>query len=148
MDQRPGWPSWFSKRQKQNTHTNLVEDVETLLPVKFRWILISGFKGEVKYVSANQRPGGHLVFLIGLKILGRGSWDIASCQVSLNSVQKFQRRSRKCFIQLEARAAILFCFFFFSISPKKHKLRRRWDLASCQVSLNPVKRFQRRSKQE
>ena len=29
-------------------NTNLVEDVEILLPVKFRWILFSGFRGEVK----------------------------------------------------------------------------------------------------
>ena len=44
------------------------------------------------------RQGGHLVFLIGPKNtkLGRGRWDLASCQVSLNSVQWFQRRSRKC----------------------------------------------------
>ena len=39
---------------------------------------------------------------------GRGRWDLASCQVSLNSVQRFQRRSRKCLSQSEARAAILF----------------------------------------
>ena len=40
--------------------------------------------------------------------LGRGRWDLSSCQVSLNSVQRFQRRSRKCLSQSEARAAILF----------------------------------------
>ena len=40
--------------------------------------------------------------------LGRGCWDLASCQVSLNSVQRFQGRSRKCLSQSEARAAILF----------------------------------------
>ena len=38
-------------------NTNLVEDVEILLPVKFRWIPFSGFRGEVENVSANQRPG-------------------------------------------------------------------------------------------
>ena len=55
--------------------------------------------------------GGHLVFPIApppKKKLGRGLWDLASCQVSLNSVQRFQRRSRKCLSQSEARAAILF----------------------------------------
>ena len=36
------------------------------------------------------------------------SWDLASCQDSLNSVQRFQRRSRKCLSQWEARVAILF----------------------------------------
>ena len=38
-------------------NTNLVEDVEILLPVKFGWILFSGFRGEVENVSSNQRPG-------------------------------------------------------------------------------------------
>ena len=38
-------------------NTNLVEDVEILLPVKFHLILFSGFRGEVENVSANQRPG-------------------------------------------------------------------------------------------
>ena len=135
--------------------------------------------------------GGHLVFPITPKNtnLVEGRWDLASCQVSLNSVQRFQRRSRKCLSQSEARAAILFfpitpkntnlvedveillpikfrwipfsdfrgevenvsanqrpgrpsCF---SDQPEKHKLiRGRWDLASCQVLLNSVQRFQRR----
>ena len=40
--------------------------------------------------------------------LGRGRWDLSSCQVSSNSVQQFQRRSRKCLSKSEARAAILF----------------------------------------
>ena len=138
-------------------NTDLVKDVEILLPVKFRQILFSGFREEVENVSANQRPGGHLVFPIGPKYkkvegveillpvkfrwipfsgfyrevenvsanqrpwrpscfsdrpekykLGRGLWDLASYQVSLNSVQRFQRRSWKCLSQSEAMAAILF----------------------------------------
>ena len=54
--------------------------------------------------------GGHLVFSDRPEKhkLGRGRWDLASCQVSLNSVQWFQRRSRKCLSQSEAKAAILF----------------------------------------
>ena len=40
--------------------------------------------------------------------LGKGHPDLTSCQVSLNYVQQFQRRSRKCFSQSEAMAAILF----------------------------------------
>ena len=39
--------------------------------------------------------------------LGRGCWDLASYQVSLNSVQPFQKRSLQCLSQSEARAAIL-----------------------------------------
>ena len=91
-------------------NTNLVEDVEILLPAKFRWIPFSDFRGEVENVSANQRPGRPSCFSDRPEKhkLGRGLWDLASCQVSLNSVQRFQRRSRKCLSQSEARAAILF----------------------------------------
>ena len=79
-------------------NTNLVEDVEILLPVKFRWIPFSGFRGDVENVSANQRPGRPSCFFDRPEKhkLGRGRWDLASCQVSLNSVWRFQRRSRKC----------------------------------------------------
>ena len=79
-------------------NTNLLEDVEILLLVKFRWIPFCGFRGEVENVSANQRPGRPSCFSDRPEKhkLGRGRWDLASCQVSLNSVQWFQRRSRKC----------------------------------------------------
>ena len=221
-------------------NTNLVEDFEILLPVKFRWIPFSSFRGEVENVSANQRPGRPSCFSDRPEKhkLGRGRWDLASCRVSLNSFQRFQKRSRKSLSQSEARAAILFfrsapktqtwqrtlrsCFLLsfvefpsavteekskmsqpirgqgghlvFPIGPKntilvedveillpikfrwipfsgfrgevenvsanqrpgrpscffdrpeKHKLGRgRWDLASCQVSLNSGRWFQRRS---
>ena len=175
----------------ENTH--LEEDVWILLPVKFRWIPFSGFRGEFENVSANQKPGRPSCCSDRPEKhkLGRGCWDLASCQFLLNSVQWLQRRSRKCLSQSEARAAIL----FFSISPKNtnlvedveillpvkfrwnpfsgfrgevenvsanqrpwqpscfydwpeiHKLGRgRWDLASCQVSLNSVQQFQMRSR--
>ena len=74
--------------------------------------------------------------------LGRRRCDLASCQVSLNSVPQFQRRSRN--VSANQRPARPSCF---SDRPEKHKLSRRcWDLASCQVSLNSVQRFQRRSR--
>ena len=90
-------------------NTNPEEDVEILLPVKFCWIPFSGFR-EVENVSANQRPGRPSCISDRPEKhkLGRGRWDLASCQVSLNSVQRFQRRSRKCLSQSEARAAIFF----------------------------------------
>ena len=79
-------------------NTNLVEDVEILLPIKFRWIPFSGFRGEVENVSANQRPGRPSCFSDRPEKhkLGRGRWDLPSCKVSSKSVQRFQRRSRKC----------------------------------------------------
>ena len=124
-------------------NTNLVEDVQILLPVKFCWILFSSYRGEVENVSANQRPGRPSRFSDRPEKhkLGRGRWDHASYQVWLNSVQQLQRRSRKCLSKSEARAAIL-----FSDRPEKHKLGRgRWDLASFHVSLNSVQQLQRRS---
>ena len=38
-------------------NTNLVQDVEIFLPIKFHRIPFSGFRGEVENVSASQRPG-------------------------------------------------------------------------------------------
>ena len=106
-NQRPGRPSFFIDRPEKHKH---VEDVEILLPVKFRWIPFSGFRGEVENVSANQRPGRPSCFSAHSEKhkLGRGRWDLASYEVLLNSIQRFQRRSRKCLSQSEARAAILF----------------------------------------
>ena len=91
-------------------NTNFVEDVEILLPVKFRWIPFCGFRGEVENVSANQRPGRPSCFSDRPEKhkRGRGRWDLASYEVLLNSIQRFQRRSQKCLSQSEARAAILF----------------------------------------
>ena len=34
-------------------NTNLIEDVEILLPVKFRWIPFGSFRGEVENVKSN-----------------------------------------------------------------------------------------------
>ena len=86
-NQRSGRPSCFPIGPK---NTNLVEDVKILLPVKFRWIPFSGFRGEVENVSANQRPGQPSCFSDPPEKhkLGRarGRWDLASCQVLLNSV--------------------------------------------------------------
>ena len=160
-------------------NTNLVEDVEILLPVKFHWILFSHFREKVNNASANQRPDGHLGFLISPKNTnlvddiyktllhvkfrwipfssvtgevqnvsanqrpgrlsrfsnrtakhkpGRGRLDLASSQVSLNSVQWFQRRSPKCLSQSETGAAIL----FFWSAPKTQTWYR--TLRSCFLS--------------
>ena len=139
--QRPGAAILFFRSAKKN----FVEDIEILFPVKFCWIPFRSFRGEVVNFTANQRPGQPSCFSDRPEKhkLCRGRWDLVSCQVSLNSVQQFLKRSRKCLSQSEARAAIL----FFFIGPKKHKLGRgRYDLASCRVLLNSVQRFQRRSR--
>ena len=49
-------------------NTDLVKGIEILLPIKFRRIPFSGFRGKVENVSANQRPGRPFCFFpIGLK---------------------------------------------------------------------------------
>ena len=60
-------------------NTNLVDDVDILLPVKFRWVPFSGF-GEVKNVSANQKPGRPSCFSDRPKKhkLGRRRWHLVS----------------------------------------------------------------------
>ena len=136
---RPRWTFLFTDRPEKNT--NLVEDVEIFLPVKFRWIPFSGFRGEVENVSADQRPGRPSCFSDRPEKhkLGRGRSDLASYQVSLNSVQ---RRSRN--VSANQRQGRPSCW---SDQPDKHKPGRgHWDLASYQVSLNSVQRFQRRSR--
>ena len=53
---------------------------------------------EKSHMSQSIRgQGGHLCFSIGLKNtkLGRGRWNLASCQVLFKSLQQFQR-SPKC----------------------------------------------------
>ena len=126
-------------------NTNLVEDIEILLPVKFRWIPFSGFRGELKNVSANQRPGRPSCFSDQPEKhkLGRRRWDLASYQVSLNSDFSGFRGEVKN-VSANQRPGRPSCF---SDRPEKHKLGRgRWDLASCQVSSNFIKRFQWRSR--
>ena len=73
-------------------NTNLVKDIEILLPGKFHQIPFSGFRGEVENVSANQKPGLPSCFSNRPEKhkLGRGHWDLASSQVSLNSFSSFR----------------------------------------------------------
>ena len=133
--QSPRRQSCFSDRPQ---NTNMGEDVEILFPVKFRWILFSGFRREVENASVNHRPGrpSSVSDQLEKHKLSRGRWDHASFQFSLNSVGWFQRRSQKCNDKSEARAAIL----FFGSAPKYKRGRARWYLASCQVSLNSIQR--------
>ena len=69
--------------------------------------------------------------------------NLASCQVSLNSVQRCQRRSGKCLSQSESGVAIS---LFWSARKTQKLGRGRWDLDSRQFSLNSVQRFYSRSR--
>ena len=102
-NQRPGRPSSISDQKTQN----LVDDVEILLPVNFCWISLVGFRGEIENVSTNSEARAAILFFGSARKykLGRARLDLASCQVSWNSVQM---KSRKCISQSEATAAILF----------------------------------------
>ena len=126
-NQRTGQPSRFSDRPETHRDTNLVEDFEVLLPVEFRWILFSGVRGEDENVLAGAVI---LVFRSARKHkLGRGHWDLALYQVSLNSIQWFQRKSWKCFSKSEAWLAML---FFFQSARKTQTWQK--TLRSCYMS--------------
>ena len=171
-------------------NTNLVEGVAILLPIKFRRIPFTVSEENRKCLSQSEA----ILFFPDLPEEhkhGRRHWELASCQVSLNSVQRFQRRSRKrsrpirgqgCHLvfligtkntNLVEGVKILIPVKFrwipfsgfseevenisanqrpgghlvFPIGPKNTKFGRgRWDLASCQNSLNSVQRFLQRSR--
>ena len=92
-------------------NASLVEDVEILLPVKFCWILFSGFRGKVENVSANLRPGRPFCFSDQPEKhkLGRGRWDLASYQVSSNSFHSFRGEVEN--VSANQRPGRPFCFF-------------------------------------
>ena len=109
-------------RSARKTQTCMT-DAEILFHVKFRWIPFCSFR-KVENVSANQKPGRPSCFSNRPENhkLGRGRWYLVFCQVSLNSVQRFQRRSRKCRSKSEARAAIL----FFRPPPPPPSQKKNW----------------------
>ena len=127
----------------QPENTNLEEDVELWLPVEIHVIPHSGFIEKVENVSTNHRPGWPYSFSdrpVKYK-LGIERNVFASCLVSLNRVQMFQRQSEMS-QAISGRAAIL---IFRSV--RKHVLGRgRWYLVFCQVSLNYVQIWQRISR--
>ena len=90
-NQWPGRLSWFFFINPKNT--NLVEDIEILLPDKFCLIPFSGFRGTIENVVVNQRPGRPSCFSDRSEKHkhSREHWELATCQVSLNSNQPFQR---------------------------------------------------------
>ena len=91
-------------------NTNLV-DVSCYLS-NFVEFCPAGSEKKSKMSQQIRDQGSHLVFPIGPKKkkkqkLGRGRWDIDSCQISLNSVQRFQK-SQTRLSQSESRVTILF----------------------------------------
>ena len=109
VNEKMGWPFCFSDHAARKTQT---------WKRKLRSFFLSSFFEFCSAVSEekfkmSQRirgQGGHLVFPISPEKhkIGRGRWNLASCHVSLNFFQRFQRRSWKCLSKSEARVAILF----------------------------------------
>ena len=125
-------------------NTNLVEGIKILLPVKFRWILFSSFRGEVENVSANQSLGRPSCFS------DRPENTNLVKDIEILLPVKFRRIPFSGFrgevenVSANQRPGRPSCF---SDRPENHKLGRGcWVIASCKVSLNCVKRFQRRSR--
>ena len=125
-------------------NTNLLEDFEIFLLVKFRWIPFSGFRGEVENVPANQRPerpsyfpispkNTNLVEDVEILLPVKFHWiPFSGFRGEVQNVSANQRQGQPS---------------RFSDRPEKQKLGRGWwNLASCQVSLNSVQWFQRRSR--
>ena len=136
-----GWAAilFFSFQPKI---TNLVEAVEISLPVKFSWILFGDFRGEVKNVSAYQRPGRpsdphpqkkKLVEDVAILFL--------SSLIALRSAVLEEKS--KMFQPIRGQGAIL----LFRSVRKTQTWKVERTLSSCftWVSLNSIKRYQRRS---
>ena len=124
------------------TNTNLVEAVEILFPVTFRWIPFSGQRRSQKCLSQSEARAAILFFqsskntylVEDVKILlpAKFRWIPLGGFREVDNVSADQRQGWPSWL---------------SDRFEKHKLgRRRWVLASCQVLSNNVQRYQRRSR--
>ena len=113
-------------------YTHLVEDAEYLVYVKFRQIPFSGFRGEIKNVSANQRSERTVLFCDwpeNTNLVERVEYNVlAFCKVHSNFVLWLQRKGRKS----EARAAI----FVFRLTRNTNLVERVEYLKS--VKFRPI----------
>ena len=111
-------------------NTNMVEDVEILRPVKFRWILFSGFKGEVGQIRGQ---GSHLVFLIAPENTNLVEDFEILLPIKIRWIRLSGFRGVVKYVSANQRPGQP---YYFSDRPEKHKFGRCWDLAFFQVSLN------------
>ena len=116
-------------------NTNLVEDVEIVLPVNFYWIPFGSFREEVKNVSANQRPGRPSCFSDQKMTNKRMVVDIEILlPVKFRLIPFSGFRGEVENVSANQRLRWPSCL---SHRPEKHKLDRgHWDCVSCQISLN------------
>ena len=109
-NQRPGghlcW--WIGPK-----NTNLVKDVEYLIPIKFRSTVVEKLK---KYLGQSEARAA--IFVDGSAPkhkISRGLWVSAYCTVFTNSLSRL-KRSRKCLAQTEASQT----FLLLTDRPEKH----------------------------
>ena len=110
------------------------------LSLKFRWILFSSFRGEVENVRLSKSEAGTAILFfrsVRKHKLGRGHWDIASCQVPLNSKSKksqpikdhfvFSNQSQNTSLQEDVEILLLVNFVEFrsAASEKKSKVSQQ-----------------------
>ena len=138
----PGWQFLFTFRPEK--HKLDREDVKILLPVKFRWIPFSGFRGKVKIcISQSEARAAILFFWISPKNtnLVEDVKNLLSIKFRWISFSGFIREVTN--VSANQRTGRPSCF---SDQPENRK-PGRWcsDLASCQVLLNSIQRFQRKS---
>ena len=72
-----------------------------------KYCFLSSFVEFCSVVSEEKSDMSQPIRSVATSCFSDWCWDLASCQVSLNSVQWFQWRNRKCLSQSEAGAAIL-----------------------------------------
>ena len=107
----------------------LVEGIEILFLVKFHWIPLNDFREKVENVPAYQGPGQPSCFSDRPeKHKVRGHWDLASCQVLLNSVQQFLEENSKMSQPIWGQGSHL----VFLIGPKNTTWLR--TMGSCFLS--------------
>ena len=105
--------NWSAKK-----NTDLVEDVEILLFVTFRWIPFSVIRREIENVSEIRHRGGHFAFPIGPKNKNLvEDVDILSSFVKFHSAVSEEKS--KISQRIRGRVAII-----FFRSAQKHKLGR------------------------
>ena len=127
-------------------NTDLVEDVEILLPVKFGWIPFSSFR-EVKSVSATRGPGGCLGFPIGPKNTNLIEDVVILLTVKFRWItfSDYRKECENVSVNQRPRRPS-----WISDRPQKHRLGRgHWRLRSWFLSsffLNSVQQFQRSQK--
>ena len=81
-------------------NTNLVEDVEILLPINFRWIMFCGFRGEVEYVKVyDGRTDGRRTSCVFSCVLTNTvvyTWTVHRYFVWQNKVITISKCTRHC----------------------------------------------------